>query len=266
MQKTEYEIEQELKGRAGDVGAWETVDYEPTGAYTGEGADTEDRGEGPSSGSRYDELYGAGEKRKLGQYDIKDEDDHEDFDFIRRQEDATVAAASSSSTTAQSSSAAPPPKRNPRLDPYDEDDWDPRAAIKGKVKSAPGSRPVEKHVQATNLDRESWTGKLDFKAEGGSGMVYKPGGGWVKAEGAEDGVEGQVEAAGDAEVNDEDRKPDISHDVKLDPDADSAPAIQEAKQDAASPAVEPVAVKAEPEIAAGGMFKIRRPQPSSRKT
>ena len=227
-QKTSYEIEQELKGRAGEVGGWETVDYEPTGAYSGAldeqgDGEGEDKGEGSSSGPRYDGGYstGTGEKRKLGQYDLRDEDDPESFDFIRRDE-ASAAAASTTGAGAYSAGTIPP-KRRPKLDPYDEDDWDPRAAIKGKVRPSTATagttaaggaaKPVEAHVKATNFDREAWSGKLELQAGWASGMVFKPGGGWVKAEGAADDVGDEADAA--AAQNDDrsaagEQKPDIS--------------------------------------------------------
>jgi hypothetical protein len=183
-----------------------------------------------------------GEKRKLGQYDVRDEDDHEDFDFVARVEPESSAAASTST-----SAAAAPAKRRPKLDPYDEDDWDPRAAIKGKVKSTPGARPVERHVEATNLDRAAWSGKLDFKAEGaGPGMLYKSGGGWVKAEGADEETPAVQDTEPEAEV---DKKPDVG---------DEKPAVGGEM----APPPEPAVVK---ETSTAGLFKKRRPPPSSRK-
>ncbi|KAI9634762.1 uncharacterized protein MKK02DRAFT_16402, partial [Dioszegia hungarica] len=103
-EKTSYEIEQELKGRAGEVGGWETVEYEPTGQYT-------EPAEASSS------------KRKLGEYN-PDDDNHEGFRIQKKK------------------------------DPYAEDDWDPRSAIKGKAKAV--KEEIKAEVKEATSERGVW--------------------------------------------------------------------------------------------------------------
>lgn len=266
-------MEQELKGRAADPGAWEEVTYEPTGLYTA----VDENGAGPS-GTGTGTGTGSGtvlEKRKLGQYDIKDDDNHEDFQIRRK-----------------------------KRDPYDEDDWDPRAAIKGKARlgvKTGEQRRMEEHVKATNLDRSAWTGKLELGDVGRAGMVYVKGGGWVKAEGVDgeeeeiragggevgqveqgeaeaertqdETADGKAEEKGIAEAQHDKKQPDPTIKTEMEdrkPDLEAvAVAVKEAEGTATTSGHMSDPIKSEPSADAGtagtGLFKKRRPPPSSRK-
>lgn len=142
-QKSSYEVEQELKGRAGEPGGWETVEGEPSGAYT-------------------PPIEGESSKRKLGEYVLKEEEDQESWRLQHRE------------------------KRT--RDPYDDDDYDPKTALKGlkvrvKEETVVGDPPPE-----TLLQRENWSGKIELgKAKEKPLLVYNgDGGGWVKEETAEE--------------------------------------------------------------------------------
>lgn len=223
-EKTSYEIEQELKGRAGEVGGWETVEAEPTGLYT------------PPVPAEA-ESSTAGAKRKLGEYTtVKNEQDDNHEGWRIRQ----------------------------KKDPYDEEEWDPRAAIKGKVKQETRSgserKPAEiKKEEGRALDREVWTGRLELNPVNPAGreregLVYVEGGGWVKPESG-----GAAGEASQPEANLVDTEKDVKPDV---PDTNTEGIKREpipAKTDEALSDVKPEVE------GSSSLFKKRRPPPSSRK-
>lgn len=127
--KTSYEIEQELRGRAGEAGAWEEVTVgEPSGLYTGEGTGADEDGAGA-----------VGYKRKLGEYAVRDDEDHESFRIEQK-------------------------AKRPVRDPYDDDDTDFRQAFRSlsKKKDATGAEMVKKEEPDQGLDRGAWAGKLEL--------------------------------------------------------------------------------------------------------
>lgn len=143
--------------------------------------------------------------------------------------------------------------KRPAHDVYDDDDWDPKAAlgsIKLKTKekklgeAAPESEPAVKKEEATDkagFSKVGWSGKLDMTE--GDPVKEEP-----KDEGKDEG----------------DSKPAL--DDVAEPTAESKvvePAT-EIKTEAAAP--ETVAAAPEPAPSSGAsMFKKRRPPPSSRK-
>ncbi|WVF68786.1 hypothetical protein IAT40_003558 [Kwoniella sp. CBS 6097] len=236
-EKSAYEIEQEIKGRAGEAGKWETVESEPTASYT----PPVDVGENSAA---------AGEKRTWSNRQVEDERDENDNWKIEYDKKGKRAAHAH--------------------DPY-EDDFDPAASLKGiKVK-----KKEEKILQdpakvkkddVGALKREGWSGKLELNAPSATssssktpasrdGLQYVDGG-WVKKE------------DGDAQENGANVKSNGDEDVKPDWEKADGPgnkAVQGTEQTAdIKPSVESSAPAAEP---AGGssMFKKRRPPPSNRK-
>ncbi|KAL1413089.1 hypothetical protein Q8F55_000838 [Vanrija albida] len=220
-QLTSYEIEQMVRGRGTNVGAWEEV-VAPRVTY---GAD------------------GLPEKRKAEEEAV-DEDDPEQFKFSHRDKRPTV---------------------------WDDDDWDPKAALSGlKLKSKPGEAAVSAEAAAlppppapaadpvppgAGLDRSAWSGKLEL-GPGSSGAAAAAEG-EVKAEESKLAEEGKPDAVPEAQAKDEGTPPE------------SKPAVPDTKPEAEAVAEPPAAaVAAEPEPApapAASMFKKRRPPPSSRK-
>lgn len=273
--KSSYEIEQELKGRAGEVGAWEEVGYEPQGYSTppirregesegGEGAGERERlqeGDGGYQGDAGEAGAGPSGKRKLGEYGVRDEEDHEDWKFSHRD------------------------KKPARLDPYDEDDWDPKTALK-KLKRKDGGGGGSADLikdEGQHFKREEWTGRLELVQDAGGkgkgkdtwlgtgngGLTYVPnGGGWVKEEvesgtsaaGGGGGQSGSNGVQGDEEVKQEveETKPDLAS-MALPSDKTGA---SERAEDTVANDAKPVA---DAPAAGGGLFKKRRPPPSGRK-
>ncbi|RSH90850.1 hypothetical protein EHS25_010026 [Saitozyma podzolica] len=253
--KSSYEIEQELKGRAGEVGAWEEVGYEPQGYSTppirgpGEGDGEEGQGvggrEGPQEGPGGGEggyqddtgEAGAGPsgKRKLGEYGVRDEEDHEDWKFSHRD------------------------KKPARLDPYDEDDWDPKTAFKKLKRKDGGGSAVPIKEEGQDFKREEWTGRLELVQDAGvkgkgkdtgsgtgnGGLTYVP-----------NGVQGDEEVKPEVDET----KPDLAS-MALPSDKTGA-SERAADADAVANDVKPVA---DAPVAGGGLFKKRRPPPSGRK-
>ena len=204
-QKSSYEIEQMLKGRAGEAGAWGEVVETPVYAHT--------NGEPSTNGG----------KRKLGQYDVEEEEDGETFAFRSRD-------------------------KRPVRDPYDDDDWDPKAVLGGlKLKkreagarTPPPPPPVMPPVEAeteSGLDRSKWTGRLDLEQVGG------PSGSEVKLEEAGD------EKPGIPQADLQDIPPSDPQDVK--------PAL--------APVLEPIPDAAPPSENSISLFKKRRPVASRKK-
>jgi WW domain-binding protein 4 len=212
------------------------VGEEPGYLYTGEG-----------SGS------GTGEKRKLGEYG-GDEAEGEGFKFEHRDKRAV-------------------------RDVYDED-WDPKqvlgkARVRVKEERLFGERrSVEEEVkeEVGGLDREGWTGRLEFneaavagkgkaKAKTGrDGLVYQEGGGWVKAEPDTQPVElgGSQDAPHGGSVQQDSESPNqSSRTLKIEPE--DSPTLD------IKPVLEPEqsAVPSAGESASGGLFKKRRPPPGA---
>lgn len=248
-QKSTYEIEQELKGRAAAaIGAWEeVVETPPQATWSEEG--------------------GEGYKRKLGEYMVDDNmAEGEGFKFAHRD-------------------------KRPVRDPYDDDDWDPKAAlgkIKFKSKSSGAKREDEVKAEAEaagGLDREKWTGKLEMKTGSSPQKSTRPDGlvyinnGWNKVDDVE------ADPAEDPAAE-EDVKPDVKveeiqrslgEDAPTDATAPSsdgdAPHTKIALSDDIKPDIEHSAATsstqdveaAAPASSATNLFKKRRPPPSNRK-
>ncbi|WVQ96311.1 hypothetical protein IAU59_003415 [Kwoniella sp. CBS 9459] len=230
QEKSSYEIEQEIKGRAGEAGKWETVEAEPTALYT------------PPP-----ESSAAGEKRTWSNRQVEDERDENDNWKIEYDRKGKKAAH----------------------DPYD-DDFDPATLLKGiKVKKKEEKilqdpAKVKKDDEGA-LKREGWTGKLELNAPTAAsssktaasrdGLEYIDGG-WVKKEHENP----QKPAESSVTNGDQDIKPDIA---KTDGSAPSAANSSENTNDV-KPPIDAASIPTE---AAGGssMFKKRRPPPSSRK-
>lgn len=179
-------------------------------------------------------------KRKADEAEVVDEDDPDSFKFSHRD-------------------------KRPVRDVWDDDDWDPKAALSGlkfKSKAAAGDKPAEERptpapaavpvAPGAALDRSAWSGKLEL-GSGSSGAA----------------------AAADAEAKEEkpdasEAKPETKTEVEAKPaDAaqpDSKPVVSDVKPEAEAAAAEPAAAEPAPEpAAASSMFKKRRPPPSSRK-
>ncbi|KAK8858835.1 hypothetical protein IAR55_003065 [Kwoniella newhampshirensis] len=229
--KSSYEIEQEIKGRAGEAGKWETVSIPSTNGTSGDDL----AGAGPSGMKR---KWGFG----LGMAE-EEEKEGEGWKFDHKG------------------------KRPVKEDIYD-DDWDPKALTKLKVKvkeekqfdnnkdksTGNGTAGVE-DVEG-GLKREGWSGKIELNPvqnEEREGMKYIPGGGWVKVE---EGAEGHNN--GDSEATDV--KPDLRQLDALPTSEDkSIPLASEPSETTTTPT--PVTTTTN----ASSMFKKRRPPPSSRK-
>lgn len=179
----------------------------------------------------------AGAKRKLGEYiSVKNEQDDNHEGWRIRQ----------------------------KKDPYDEEEWDPRAAIKGKVKQETGSGSERKSAEVKKeegraLDRDAWTGRLELNpvtsaGKEREGLVYVEGGGWIKPESV-----GAAGEAGQAEPNIVEREKNVKPDV---PDTSTEGIKREPILAKTNEALSDV----KPEIeGSSSLFKKRRPPPSSRK-
>ncbi|WVQ84351.1 hypothetical protein IAT38_006503 [Cryptococcus sp. DSM 104549] len=215
-QQPSYEVEQEIKGRAGEAGQWEEVVVPPPVAYATEGAGAAGAGKRPWE--EVDQEHEEGEGWKL---------EH---------------------------------KKKAVHDPYD-DDWDPKSLnLKVKVKEEKKFVDKGKEKQEDGpgaLDRTGWTGKLELKPSArqpssDKKRVYSSElGGWVENEGAKN----VKQEDGGAEVKVEEGNGNAAGDVVT--GVKSEPVAEE---DGVKPAVE-----AEAPAAGSGMFKKRRPPPSSRK-
>jgi WW domain-binding protein 4 len=237
--KTNFEIEQELKGRAAEPGGWETVEAEPGYLYTGEG-------------SGYADEVASG-KRKLGEYAVHQEiedQEGEGFKFEHR-------------------------GKRPVRDPYEED-WDPKQALsKAKIKVKEERTYEERRSQAPKeediggLDRTAWSGKLELNGDGEtkvdkgkekeSGLQYVPGGGWVKLEAEQDhGVHEDtgtlpIREGDEASAPAEQAASAVSREVKA-----SREELEDSK-----PEIPSVDVASAAPVEAGGLFKKRRPPPGA---
>lgn len=226
-----YEVEQMVRGRDTKAGDWEEVVNEPTGL----------------------------DSTNTGRNGLQAEEDEEGEGWKFQHKG-----------------------KRPVRDPYDDDDFDPSAIVKMRKRVKSEGQPdqttplpaVNEPIPGAALDRKAWNGTLDLK--GGTsptkpdGLVYQAGGGWVK-----------MEERSDLPANNEDKKPDIgsaNHNGE-DPGSEGGVAL-EGKPDKAAleTDVKPLldAEQATPEqpsapdassveTPSGGLFKKRRPPPSSRK-
>jgi WW domain-binding protein 4 len=242
-QPSTFEIEQMLKNKETKVGQWESVVAEPTGL------DSASIGYRPGNGR--------------AEHGADGEEETEGWKFQHK-------------------------GKRPVRDPYDDDDFDPSTILKmrKKVKQdqvgvepplpPPVNIPSQEELATREgaLDKEGWSGKIELtpttavngEKKDKEGMVYQSGGGWVKLENSSGGtfvvdapIPGLGHKAGGTGKPDErhvsegvDTKPDLEEEVKP-----SVPEIRE---------VEAAPVSTEgTETASGGLFKKRRPPPSSRK-
>ena len=239
--ETTFAVEQQLKGRAAnDIGAWETVVEPPPPVVYYAQDGAEDV---------------VGGKRKLGEYDVNDEAaEGEEFKFAHK-------------------------GKRPLRDPYDDDDWDPKAALgqiklKSKLKkeeSAETSNVVKQELQTERgvaMDRSKWTGRLEMNANGAD-VPKSPtkeyvflDGGWNKVSG-DGNAEGPVEPAESGltdrvKPNEEDVKP-ILGDAPVTSVADPAKSV-----DAIAPDLKPDVPAGTEASAPSSMFKKRRPPPKKK--
>lgn len=224
-----YEVEQMVRNRETKVGQWEEVVDEPTGLHSAQGSAPQE-----------------------------EDEEGEGWKFQHK-------------------------GKRPVRDPYDDDDFDPRAVLKmrKKVKSegqpdpAPTSAaavPTEKPDLKGGLDRNSWNGTIDLSGRLSStkkdGLVFQAGGGWVKPE-DEKGVPHTVGAPGAADETSNtealhDAKPRALSDKSISTTSPEAKPVIPDKEPVDHVAV-PVSDTASAETGSGGLFKKRRPPPSSRK-
>jgi len=225
---TTFEIEQMLKNKETKVGQWESVSSEPTGL----------------SRSLKTEHGADGEEETEG------------WKFSHRGKRAV-------------------------RDPYDDDDFDPSTILKmrkktkqeGEVAPPPPPpvvipTPEELDGKDGALDREGWSGKIELnpvvETEGKKDMVFQSGGGWVKVE---NGAQASTRTLPPTEESlmgapsmlvTEQAKPEMdavgARDVK--------PVLPEVEGEKASSATVEAGGA---ETASAGLFKKRRPPPSSRK-
>ncbi|OCF39690.1 hypothetical protein I317_06483 [Kwoniella heveanensis CBS 569] len=240
QEKSSYDVEQEIKGRAGEAGKWETVESEPSDLYT------------PPPGAG--ESSSLGEKRTWSNRQVEDEREENENWKIEYDRKGKRAAA---------------------YDPYD-DDFDPATLLKSiKVKKKEEKilqdpAKVKKDDEGA-LKREGWSGKLELNASSSSsskaqvpalrdGLRYIDGG-WVKKE------------DDNGHQNETIPPPSREEDVKPDLGKTNGAAASTSDGKEGLPDVEPLLSDstASPVEAAGGagsgssMFKKRRPPPSSRK-
>jgi len=222
---TTFEIEQMLKNKETKVGQWESVSAEPTGM----------------SRSLKTEHGADGEEETEG------------WKFAHRGKRAV-------------------------RDPYDDDDFDPSTILKMRKKTKqegevapplppPVVIPTTEELDGRDgaLDREGWSGKIQLnpvaEVEGKKDMVHQSGGGWVKVENGAGASTSAIPPTEESLMG-----------------AASIPVMEETKSDldkAGVQDVEPVVAELEGEKApveasgaegaSGGLFKKRRPPPSSRK-
>ena len=252
--KSSYEIEQELGGRAGEAGAWETIEEPHSSSVQQLG---------------WVDVEGGG-KRKLGEYLLEEEEDNvENFKFQHRD-------------------------KRPVNDLWDDEDWDPRRALGdlevivkeerrfGEARST-GKDPVgsgksaARRMNGVGLKREDWSGKLELELQSGGnkgketgndrvtdGLVFMPnGGGWVIAEpevagiGNSDGVEMAThETIGNGRMDGESKK------IKQESfDLDEPRGIGSLPEDMPSLDIKPDVETS----ASSSLFKKRRPLAAARK-
>ena len=161
-----YEIEQALGGRAGEIGAWETVEDPvlPAAGWSGHGVEG---------------------KRKLGEYALGEEEDGESFKFQHRDKRPVNDVWDEEEWDPKRALGGLRVKLKEERR-FGETAW-------GASGSGSGSRDqhgVKEEDPEGGIKREEWTGRLELNGGGGKGkerekdgLVYVPnGGGWVKAE------------------------------------------------------------------------------------
>ncbi|WOO76775.1 Zinc finger protein ZOP1 [Vanrija pseudolonga] len=180
-------------------------------------------------------------KRKADEAEVVDEDDPDSFKFSHRD-------------------------KRPVRDVWDDDDWDPKAALSGlklKSKGSAGDNPAEAKptpapaaapvAPGAALDRSAWSGKLELGA-GSSGAAA------ARAEGESESKEDKPDApdaAPEPKAEDEAKPADAAQLADSKPDVKPGAEAAAAVPASAEPAAEPAAPSS--------MFKKRRPPPSSRK-
>lgn len=231
-EKSAYEIEQEIKGRAGEPGQWEEVVVPPplTEASMSMTGAKRNRGEEDEEGEGW-KFEHKGKKPVHDPYD----DDWDSSSLkglkVKKKEETLFKDKNMKEK-------------------------------EGVIKQEPSTQAWQQ-VQPKDgpgLQKEGWTGKIELKPKTkGNDKVFIPGGGWVKVEGsqAHEGKREESEAA-------EDVKPDmkkLEEAVLVEATAVTNEAMEE-EQD-----VKPdVSAPSAPEPASSGsMFKKRRPPPSNRK-
>jgi WW domain-binding protein 4 len=225
---TTFEIEQMLKNKETKVGQWESVSSEPTGL----------------SRSLRTEHGADGEEETEG------------WKFAHRGKRAV-------------------------RDPYDDDDFDPSTILKMRKKTKqegevapppppPVVIPTTEELDGRDgaLDREGWSGKIELnpvvETEGKKDMVYQSGGGWVKVENGAGASTSTLPPTEESLMG----APSVSTTEETKSEMDKA-GIQDVKP--VLPEGEGERVASAPveaggaEAPSGGLFKKRRPPPSSRK-
>lgn len=188
-----------------------------------------------------DEVLGG--KRKLGEYNVNDEAaEGEDFKFAHKD-------------------------KRPVRDPYDDDDWDPKAALgqiklKSKVKkdeSSERASGVKQELQTEKgvaMDRSKWTGRLEINA---STSPTKRSADLQDVDNQDpDAVPSEPAEAEETKPVVEDVKPNVEESS-----ADQTPPVtasSDAPFEETKPEVTPVAQAA----SASSMFKKRRPPPKKK--
>lgn len=233
-----YEVEQMIGGKDTKIGQWEEIVNEPTGLHST--ADGDGTGHGSHRAADDEEAEGEGWK------------------FQHK-------------------------GKRPVRDPYDDDDFDPSAILKMR-KRVKAEGPAEPEATATSgglaakeeekarraLDREAWSGRIELNGKISptktkkDGLVYVAGGGWVKEEATEEDVDSKPDAGGDQGIGSAsqgqavtDRKPGVESDgADVKPDLEAVATTPVQTEDAPVDSTAP---------ASGGLFKKRRPPPSSRK-
>ncbi|OWZ27891.1 hypothetical protein LQV05_002277 [Cryptococcus neoformans] len=232
-EKSAYEIEQEIKGRAGEPGQWEEVVMpspltEASMSITGAKRNREEEDE-EGEGWKFEHK---GKKPVHDPYD----DDWDPSSLkglkVKKKEETLFR--------------------------------DKKMKVEEEVVKQEPSMQAWQQVQPTDgsgLQKEGWTGRIEMKPKTkGSDKVFIPGGGWVKVEGslADEGKREEPEAA-------EDVKPDMTkleEEASVKATAFASKVMKEepdVKLDISAPSV------SEPTPSGGSMFKKRRPPPSNRK-
>jgi WW domain-binding protein 4 len=222
---TTFEIEQMLKNKETKVGQWESVSSEP-----------------------------AGLSRSLRtEHGADAEEETEGWKFAHRGKRAV-------------------------RHPYDDDDFDPSAILKMRKKTKqegevapppppPVVIPTSEELDGRDgaLDREGWSGKIELNSVvetgGKKDMVFQSGGGWVKVESGAGASTSTLPPTEESLMGAPSMLPaeETKSDLNKAGFQDVKPVVPEVEGEKA-----PVEAGAA-EGASGGLFKKRRPPPSSRK-
>lgn len=211
--KSQLDIQQEMRSKVGQAGEWETI-VEPVAVVT-------------------PETEPAEVKRKLGEYDGKDEEE-ENFKFQHR-------------------------GKRPVRDVYADDDYDPMAvlgSLKMKVKKENGvATEATDHAISLPVGDGSggWTGKIELEA-GSSGAMRSRG--WVKVE---DALKPEPDQAAETDqlVEADKAVQDTEEDVKPNLGAQTAENIPVGEDENPDLSADGKSISS----ATGGLFKKRRPPP-----